>query len=104
MRLKKANAAIADCTVGIKLNPNSAKAYKVRGKAYRHLGDYEKAAVDFRAGQQIDFDDDTAEVHKFVEERAKKIFEKKAKAEIKARFRVVPQCGFVLAHVYGCFP
>lgn len=37
---------------------------QVRGKAFRHLGDYEKAALDLRKGQQIDYDDDTAVLRK----------------------------------------
>ena len=86
MKLKKPKAAIADCTAAISLNPNSAKAFKVRGKCYRHLGNYELAANDLRMGQQIDFDEDTAELHKLVEDKAKKIFEKKRCKERNARY------------------
>lgn len=38
LQLKRPNAAIKDCDAAIAINPDSAKAYKMRGKAYRMLG------------------------------------------------------------------
>lgn len=69
--MKRPNAAIRDCDVAVKLNPDSAKAYKVRGKAYRYLGMYDKAKKDLQYGNKLDFDDSTFAVQKFVEGRLK---------------------------------
>ena len=55
-------AAIRDCTEALKLNPDSAKAYKIRGKSYRRLRDFEKAHKDLAEAQKIDFDDDIEEI------------------------------------------
>ena len=71
LALKRPNAAIRDCDVAVRLNPDSAKAYKVRGKAYRYLGMYEKAKKDLQYGNKLDFDDSTFAVQKFVEGRLK---------------------------------
>jgi suppressor of tumorigenicity protein 13 len=46
LRLKKPNAAIRDADAALKLNADSAKAFIVRGKAHRLLGQWEAAAVD----------------------------------------------------------
>ena len=43
LKMKKPNAAIRDCDKALALNPDSAKALRVRGSAYRYLGEYEKA-------------------------------------------------------------
>ena len=71
LALKRPNAAIRDCDVAVRLNPDSAKAYKVRGKAYRYLGMYDKAKKDLQYGNKLDFDDSTFAVQKFVEGRLK---------------------------------
>lgn len=73
LKLKKPNAAIKDADRALALNPNQAKAYKVRGKARRHLGRYEEASLDLNAGQKIDFDDDTQEVLNSIKQRVEKI-------------------------------
>jgi len=78
--LKKPNAAIRDCDAAIAINPDSAKAYKMRGKAHRLLAHWEEAAKDLGTGQRIDYDDGMYELQKLVEERAK-IAEKHRKAK-----------------------
>ena len=67
------NAAVNDCNCALKQNPDSAKAMKVRGKAYRLLGEYVKAASDLRKAQGYDFDPSTQELLKEVEQFAFKI-------------------------------
>ena len=67
------NAAINDCNCALEQNPDSAKAMKVRGKAYRLLGEYVKAAADLRRGQSYDFDPASAELLKEVNAFASKI-------------------------------
>jgi len=69
LKMKRPNAAIRDCNRALQMNPDSAKALKVRGKAYRYIGQYDKAKKDLQAGNQIDFDDDTFAMQKFLEDR-----------------------------------
>ena len=51
----------------------SAKALRIRGKAYKSLEEYEKARKDLSASQTIDYDDGAAEDLKFVTEKVKEI-------------------------------
>ena len=69
LKMKRPNAAIRDCNRALQMNPESAKALKVRGKAYRYIGEYEKAKKDLQAGNKIDFDDDSFAMQKFLEDR-----------------------------------
>ena len=57
IRLEKPNAAIRDCDAAIALNPDSAAAFKWRGKAHRLLGDWVKSAADLSTACKIDYDD-----------------------------------------------
>jgi suppressor of tumorigenicity protein 13 len=66
-------AAAADATAALAINPDSAKGYKLRGKARRLLGDYDDAAADFGQAQRIDFDDSIIADLNYVSKRAKKI-------------------------------
>jgi len=77
LNMKKPNAAIRDCDAAIKINPDSAKAYKVRGKAHRRLGHYEQALKDVQVGQKLDFDPDSVELEKFLCPRVEKIVAKR---------------------------
>ena len=61
LKLKKPNACIRDCTKAIELNPDSAPAYKNRGRAHRLLGHFLEAAKDLRQACKIDFDDQADE-------------------------------------------
>jgi len=65
----KVKAAIQDCTQALLLNPDSAKALKTRGKAYTLLGQWEEAVKDLRIGQQIDYDEASAEVAREAEKK-----------------------------------
>jgi len=85
LNMKKPNAAIRDCDVAIKINPDSAKAYKVRGKAHRRLGHYEQALKDIQVGQKLDFDPESVELEKFLSPRVEKIVAKRKTREEKER-------------------
>ena len=50
--------ALGSASAALALNPDSARAYKIRGRARRLAGDYEGAAADFGQAQRIDFDPD----------------------------------------------
>ncbi|KAG5618848.1 hypothetical protein H5410_018672 [Solanum commersonii] len=75
IKLKKPNAAIRDADAALKVNPDSAKGYKVRGMARAMLGLWKEAASDLRVASMIDFDEEIAEILKKVEPNAHKIEE-----------------------------
>eukprot|EP00401_Gymnodinium_catenatum_P039708 CAMPEP_0117595204 /NCGR_PEP_ID=MMETSP0784-20121206/73635_1 /TAXON_ID=39447 /ORGANISM="" /LENGTH=428 /DNA_ID=CAMNT_0005397365 /DNA_START=96 /DNA_END=1379 /DNA_ORIENTATION=+ len=87
LKLKRPCATIADCDAAIEINPDSAKAFRIRGKAERFIGRWEEAHKDLSVAQKLDFDDDTVEVQKLVAERWKKIDERKTKLRIKTEAR-----------------
>jgi len=89
LKMNKPVAAIRDADMALKINPDSAKAYKVcvcvcvcththththtqhthtqvRGKALAMLGKWKEAAKDLGDAQRIDYDEDTYEVQKKV--------------------------------------
>ena len=88
LKMKKPNAAIRDCDKALALNPDSAKALRVRGSAYRYLGEYEKAKSDLAAGQRIDYDDSIDAIQAYVNKRCAArqaiLVKKKAKEQEKA--------------------
>lgn len=83
LKLKKPNAAIRDCNRALKLNPDSASAFKFRGRAHRLLGNWEEAAKDLRQACKLDYDDEADEWLKEVTPNAKKIEQHKIKQERK---------------------
>jgi suppressor of tumorigenicity protein 13 len=48
LKLEQYRAAERDCTEALKINPDSAKALRIRGKAYEHMEKWEKARADLR--------------------------------------------------------
>lgn len=83
MKLKKPNAAIRDCDRALKLNPDSASAFKFRGRANRLLGNWGAAAKDLRQACKLDYDDEADEWLKEVTPNAKKLEQHKIKQERK---------------------
>merc|ERR1719240_694231 len=73
LKLKRPCACISDCNAAIDINPDSAKAYRSRGKAHRYLGKWEEAHADLSKAQMLDFDDAVLDVVALVNERWKKI-------------------------------
>eukprot|EP00928_Gymnodinium_smaydae_P050669 TRINITY_DN3422_c0_g1_i1.p2 TRINITY_DN3422_c0_g1~~TRINITY_DN3422_c0_g1_i1.p2 ORF type:complete len:275 (+),score=98.82 TRINITY_DN3422_c0_g1_i1:71-895(+) len=84
LKKKRYKAAEADGTLALKLNPDSAKAYRARGKARRFQGNYEGSAADFAQAQKIDYDDGVADMHSYVQKRWTKI-QQKAKQDEKKK-------------------
>merc|ERR1712151_759334 len=82
-KLKRPLACINDSDAALKLNPDSAKALKTRGKAYRKLCKWEEAFSDLSTGQKLDFDDSTADVLDVVSKKWKVISEKRVKKRLK---------------------
>jgi len=83
VKQKRYKAAIEDATSALALNPDSAKAYRARGKARRFIGEYEASAADFSQAQKIDYDDGVAEMDDYVKKRSAKI-NKRAKQDAAA--------------------
>lgn len=83
LKLNKPNAAIRDCDRALTLNPDSATAYKFRGRANRLLGEWEAAAKDLRQACKLDYDDEADEWLKEVTPNAKKLEQHKIKQERK---------------------
>eukprot|EP01126_Amoeba_proteus_P060467 TRINITY_DN799_c0_g1_i2.p1 TRINITY_DN799_c0_g1~~TRINITY_DN799_c0_g1_i2.p1 ORF type:complete len:282 (-),score=52.31 TRINITY_DN799_c0_g1_i2:45-890(-) len=81
LKLQKPNAAIKDCDLALKLNPDQSKAYKVRGAAKRHLGQYEAAILDLFTGNKLDFDEDTDKIARGIKERVDKLVAKRRERE-----------------------
>ena len=73
LKLKRPTAAALDASAALDANPDSAKAYKLRAKAKRMLGDYDGASADFGQAQRIDFDDSIIDLQAYVSKRAAKI-------------------------------
>ncbi|RQX75754.1 Hsp70 interacting protein HIP [Toxoplasma gondii CAST] len=79
LKLKRPVACIRDCDEALKLNPDSARAYKIRGKANRLLGKWREAHSDLDMGQKIDYDEGLWDMQKLVDEKFKKIEEHERK-------------------------
>uniref|UniRef100_A0A7S1MEB3 Hsp70-interacting protein N-terminal domain-containing protein n=2 Tax=Alexandrium catenella TaxID=2925 RepID=A0A7S1MEB3_ALECA len=84
LKLRRPRACIADATAAIAVNPNSGKAHRLRGKALRALGLWEDAHKDLSMGQQLDYDEDTVEVHRLVDEKWKRISEGATRKRVRA--------------------
>ena len=87
LRLGRPSAAAADCEKALELNPDSAKAYKVAGKALTKTGDFEGAYAKLCTGNKIDEDEDSAALQKTLKakcDKMKKIGAQRAKREAAA--------------------
>jgi len=86
LKQKRVKAVIADCDEAIKRNPDSCLAHKLRGRAYRLLGEWLNAAHDLRKACKLDCDEQAMEWLSEVQANATKIEEyergqQRAKAE-----------------------
>jgi len=70
-KLKRAKHAIRDCDEALKINPDSAKALRIRGIAKKSLEMYEEALKDLSQAQAIDYDDNVVEHLKLCMEKRK---------------------------------
>ena len=60
IKLKKPNAAICDADTALKINPDSAKGYKIRGLSRAMLGLWTEALTDLHVASKIDYDEEIA--------------------------------------------
>lgn len=70
LRLKKPASAIRDADIAIKINPDSAPPYRVRGRAKALLGQWAGAVVDLKAANQRDYDPEVYELLKTLTKKA----------------------------------
>lgn len=73
LKLKRPCAAIRDCTDALEFNPDCGKAYRVRGLAHRRLANWQEAQRDLSNGQNMDYDEDTVQVQRFVTDKLKRL-------------------------------
>jgi tetratricopeptide (TPR) repeat protein len=73
LRLGRPSAAVADCDKALELNPDSAKAYKVCGKALVKTGAFRMAFERLCTGNKIDEDEDSAALQKQLKAKVDKI-------------------------------
>merc|ERR1712187_732640 len=59
MQLDRPRAAARDCTAALEINPDSAKAFKIRARANLKLEKFEEAHSDFQTALKIDYDEQT---------------------------------------------
>ena len=85
LELGRPNAAIHDCAAALKINPDSSKAKKIRGHAYRLLGEYEKALKDLSEANRYDFDAKTDKLRRVVQDFVKQIKAKRQAKETQER-------------------
>lgn len=69
LRQSRPLAAIADSQAALAINPDSGKAFRIRGLAYRMQGRLREAYDDIVHGQQLDFDESIVAVQRLVAER-----------------------------------
>jgi tetratricopeptide (TPR) repeat protein len=53
LKLRRPCAAVHDCNAALEINPDSAKAYRCRGKANRFLGKWTESTHDLSAAQVL---------------------------------------------------
>eukprot|EP00292_Cryptomonas_paramecium_P034464 CAMPEP_0113710516 /NCGR_PEP_ID=MMETSP0038_2-20120614/30201_1 /TAXON_ID=2898 /ORGANISM="Cryptomonas paramecium" /LENGTH=311 /DNA_ID=CAMNT_0000636583 /DNA_START=11 /DNA_END=944 /DNA_ORIENTATION=+ /assembly_acc=CAM_ASM_000170 len=82
IKMKKPLAAIRDANKALELNPDSGKAYRVRGLANAQLGRWTDASKDLGQGQKIDYDEGAYEMQKKVSKKLDELhkWEQAAKA------------------------
>ena len=81
------NAAIADCNAALAINPDSAKAMKIRGAAWAMLGEWVSSAADLRTACRLDHDPKTDALRKAVEPKVGKIEGRARRESIRDRKR-----------------
>eukprot|EP00927_Polykrikos_kofoidii_P078983 TRINITY_DN75783_c0_g1_i1.p1 TRINITY_DN75783_c0_g1~~TRINITY_DN75783_c0_g1_i1.p1 ORF type:complete len:292 (-),score=90.77 TRINITY_DN75783_c0_g1_i1:248-1006(-) len=69
--MKRPRAAVNDCNAALAINPDSAKAFKIRARANQSLGSWDLAHSDYQNALKIDYDEDTYKDSAQAAEKAK---------------------------------
>lgn len=83
LQMDRPRAAVNDCNAALAINPDSAKAFKTRARAYLKLEMLEEAHFDFQTALKIDFDDQTEEDSKEVAAKVKEMQTAKTTERVK---------------------
>jgi len=81
LKLKKPNNAIKDADRALGVNPDSAKALRIRGQARILLGQLESGHADLCTANRIDYDEETYDLIKQYQEKVDKIRASRIKRE-----------------------
>jgi len=81
LKLKKPVSAIRDAEAAIRINPDSATAYRVRGRARVLLGQWEDAVADLKSANMRDYDPDINDLLKSVVPKAQASAERRKARE-----------------------
>lgn len=115
----KFTAALFDSEQYLKINPDSAKAHKLRGKANKALERYTEAFKDYSAANQIDYtpevyeeikqlqvfvDEEKEKKAKEQKERKEKVFEARKRAEEAAKKKAEEDAAAAAASGFGGMP
>ena len=73
MQLDRPRATVNDCSAALTINPDSAKALKIRARAYAKLQMWQEAHSDFQTGLKIDYDEQTEEDSQVAAAKVKEI-------------------------------
>lgn len=82
-KMGRPRACVNDCNAALAVNPDSAKAYKMRARAYKKLEMWEEAHSDFQIGLKIDYDEQTYDDSLDVAAKTKEIQDAKVKQRVK---------------------
>lgn len=83
LKMDRPRAAVNDCTAALAINPDSAKAFKTRARAYQKLEMWAESHSDYQTGLKIDYDEQTDEDSKEVAAKAKELQAAKTKERVK---------------------
>lgn len=73
LSLQQYDQSIQDCYAALLINPDSAKALRIRGECYMKQTQYHRALIDLGTAQTADYDDNTAILLKEVKDKCAEI-------------------------------
>jgi len=82
-KMDRPRACVNDCNAALEANPDSAKAFKMRARAYKKLETWEEAHADFQTALKIDYDEQTYDDSLEVAAKAKEMSDSKVKQRVK---------------------
>jgi len=104
LKLKKPLSAIRDSDAALSINPDSATAFRVRGRARALLGQWELAVADLQAANMRDYDPDINDLIKTLTPKAHASVEKRKSREERERKRKAKTARSAKSEPSGGFP
>ena len=81
LSLQRYDRSIHDCDAALLINPDSAKALRIRGECYMKQTQYHRALIDLGTAQTADYDDNTAILLKEVKDKCAEIDAEKVRSK-----------------------